>query len=217
MSAPRIEDLLRVLDDGVGTRRTLVRRLAGLTAAAGLVPFGIGLDETEARKKRKKRRNRRRRDAGGAGQITPPGADTPLPPPPGPQCVEGAIDANGQVCVGGVFVDCGSFTQCAGQACLDGRCRGFETCDNDSDCFSGGSQILECYDHSLIAGNAELCLFDFRDYENSACEVNADCNAGAATQCLLGAWMIPCANNDICVSEYGAAGECNGGVCIKRD
>src|SRR5215207_8435563 len=46
--------------------------------------------------------------------------------PVGQPCVDGQIASNGQVCVGGNFVDCTNFTQCAanGQACINGRCRG---------------------------------------------------------------------------------------------
>jgi hypothetical protein len=90
VSAPRIVDLRNVPDPGAGPRRALLRWLAGMAAAAGLVHLGIGLNETEARKKRKKRGKRRRKRTGARQTAPPAGGAAPPPPisPPPPVCDE---------------------------------------------------------------------------------------------------------------------------------
>jgi hypothetical protein len=150
----------------------------------------------------------------------------PLPPQsppttttPGPVCQTIAQCTGGRVCVSGRCEDCTSFTQCptvpvqganVQQACLDGRCRGGEACQNEPECFG----VLECLNPGFDGATTEFCLFD---QPGGDCAATSNCGTGPV--CILGYCAVTCNPGDNCAGQCagGVNCTCQGGACLPAE
>lgn len=126
----------------------------------------------------------------------------------GTQCTTSAQCTGGQVCTGGLCADCTSYTQCETTstvghlACIQGRCRGNETCNDSAECFAP----LTCLEPPATSGQPERCIL------LSDCQSDNDCGNPAAPLCVLGNCVAPCGGSlPACDPRF----PCDGGVCLS--
>ena len=126
----------------------------------------------------------------------------------GTPCATSAECSGGQVCVSGLCADCTSYTQCettttvGSLACIGGRCRGNETCNDSAQCFAP----LTCLEPPADGDQPDRCLL-FSD-----CQSDSDCGNPAAPLCVLGNCVAPCGGAlPACDPRF----PCDGGVCLS--
>jgi hypothetical protein len=205
--------------NGVQSRRSITRLLGGGALAASVAGLGLLTQEEAAGKKRKKPvclctatgctgkkvKNRskvikKNPQCNYAGRCTTN--------PCAQACASSSECTGGQVCVGGQCADCTSYTQCETTttvghlACIQGRCRGNETCTSDAGCFVP----LTCLEPPADGDQPDRCLL-FSD-----CQVDDDCGNPAAPLCVLGNCVAPCGGAlPACDPRF----PCDGGVCLS--